>query len=42
MKKGLTAPLHTPVTPLERRLIHKHNLPGHWARSLSDLLAGHR
>jgi hypothetical protein len=31
-----------PVTPFERHLIHKHNLPDHWARTFNELRGGHR
>lgn len=31
-----------PVTAFERRLTHRHNLPGHWARTNHELRGGHR
>lgn len=42
MKTEGTTPTSVPVTPFERHLIHKHNLPDHWARTYNELLRGHR
>ncbi|MFT6677255.1 MAG: hypothetical protein ACJAVM_003468 [Sulfitobacter sp.] len=42
MRTEPTAPRLAPVTPFERHLIHKHNLPDHWARTNNELRRGHR
>ncbi len=36
-----TPPLH-PLTPFERLLVERHNMPGHMARTLADIRGGHR
>ncbi len=42
MKTKRSAPLLAPVSPFQRHLIHKHNLPEHWARTYDELRGGHR
>lgn len=42
MKSSGTTPHHDAPTAFERRLIHKHNLPDHWARTLVELFGGKR
>jgi hypothetical protein len=42
MRIERTTPPLAPVTPLERRLSRKHNLPDHWVRTNHELCGGHR
>ena len=42
MKTERKAPQSIPVTPFERHLMYKHNLPHHWVRTNNELRGGHR
>ena len=42
MRTEPRTPALAPVTPFERRLSSKHNLPDHWVRTNNELRGGHR
>jgi len=42
MKTERKAPRLAAVTPFERHLSNRHNLPDHWVRTNAELRGGHR